>query len=58
MAEILIRLQKTTDLFAVTTAISQTIMEAAQREGIDLFLLTQQVLEAIRADEQNMIQLF
>lgn len=41
---------QTTDLFAVTTAISQTIVEAAQREGIDLFLQPQKALEAIRAD--------
>jgi hypothetical protein len=39
---------QTTDLFATTTAISQAIFEAAQRAGIDLFLQTQQVLEAIK----------
>jgi small-conductance mechanosensitive channel len=40
---------QTTDLSAVTTAMSQAIVEAAQREGIDLFLQTQKVLETITA---------
>ncbi len=38
---------QTTDLFALTTTLSQKIVEAAQREGIDLFLQPQQVVRAI-----------
>jgi len=38
---------QTTDLSAVTTAMSQAIVETAQREGIDLFLQPQQVVSAI-----------
>jgi len=41
---------QTTDSFAVSTALSQSIVEAAQREGIDLFLSTQKTLEAIKAN--------
>lgn len=38
---------QTTDLFAITTALSQAIVEAAQREEIDLFLQPQKVVGAI-----------
>ncbi len=38
---------QTTDLFALTTTLSQKIVEAAQREGIDLFLQPQQVVRTI-----------
>ena len=41
---------QTTDSFAVSTALSQSIVEAAQREGIELFLSTQKTLEAIKAN--------
>jgi small conductance mechanosensitive channel len=41
---------QTTDSFAIATALSQTIVEAARREGIELFLQTQKVLETIRTD--------
>ncbi len=38
-----------TDLFAVTTALSQKIVEAAQREGIELFLQPQKVADALKS---------
>ncbi len=38
---------QTTDLLATTTALSQAIVEAAQHEGIELFLQPQQVVEAV-----------
>ena len=38
---------QTSDLFAVTTALSQSLVEATQREGIELFLQTQKALDAI-----------
>ncbi len=38
---------QTTDSFAVATALSQAIVEAAQREGIELFLQPQQVVGAV-----------
>jgi small-conductance mechanosensitive channel len=41
---------QTTDLHATTTAISQAIVEAAHREGIDLFLQTQKVVETLKAN--------
>jgi small conductance mechanosensitive channel len=41
---------QTTDLFVTTTALSQAIVEAAQREGIELFLSTQKTLEAIKTN--------
>jgi small conductance mechanosensitive channel len=41
---------QTTDSFAVSTALSQSIVEAAQREGIELFLSTQKTLEAIKTN--------
>jgi small-conductance mechanosensitive channel len=41
---------QTTDLFATTTALSQAIVEAAQREGIALFLQPQKVVGAVTAD--------
>jgi small conductance mechanosensitive channel len=41
---------QTTDSFAVATALSQAIVEAAQRERIELFLSTQKTLEAIKTN--------
>jgi small-conductance mechanosensitive channel len=41
---------QTTDSFAVATALSQTIVEAAQREGIELFLQQQKIADALRLD--------
>jgi small-conductance mechanosensitive channel len=41
---------QTTDSFAVVTALSQSIAEAAQCEGIELFLSTHKTLEAIKTN--------
>ena len=41
---------QTTDLAAVVTALSQAVVEAAQREGIELFLQPQTVVGAIAAN--------
>ncbi len=41
---------QTTDLAAVTTALSQAVVEAAKREGIDLFLQPQKVPNPITAN--------
>jgi small-conductance mechanosensitive channel len=41
---------QTTDPFVVSTALSQSIVAAAQCEGIELFLSTQKTLEAIKTN--------
>jgi small-conductance mechanosensitive channel len=41
---------QTTDPFVVSTALSQAFVEAAQRDGIDLFLSTQKTLDAIKTN--------
>lgn len=41
---------QTSDSFAITTALSQAIVEAAQRAGIELFLQTKEVLDTIKSN--------